>query len=336
MKLRSLLSAAAVQAILVVVLLSAPLRAAEPLPSWRAGPAKARIIAFVHQVCDRQSPEYVRPADRIAVFDNDGTMWCEKPLYFQLLYVFHRIGELAPRHPEWKTTQPFKAVIENDRQALRASGVRGLMTLMAATHAGISENEFAASVERWAAAARHPRFHRPFTALVFQPMLELLAYLRAHDFTCFIVSGGGIDFMRVLLPSRYGIPPWRIIGSYSRVRFAAGEILRLPENAFTNNGPNKPIAIYRRIGKRPILACGNSDGDLAMLQYAAAGRGPSLELLVHHTDAEREYAYDRQSRVGTLDKGLDYARVRNWLVVDMKKDWKKIFAAAGTGAVSAR
>ena len=317
--------------ILTILLFSAPLKAATPLPSWQEGPAKTRIITFVNKVCDAKSPDYVKPADRIAVFDNDGTMWCEKPLYFQLLYVFHRIKGLAPQHPEWRTTQPFKAVIENDRKALRASGVKGLLQLVAATHAGISEQEFADSVRQWAAKARHPRFHKLFTELTFVPMQELVDYLSTNGFTCFIVSGGGTGFMRVLLPELYSVPTWRILGSYAKTAFKNGEIVHLPENAFINNGPNKPLAIDREIGKRPILACGNSDGDLAMLQYAAAGKAPSLELLVHHTDAEREYAYDRQSRVGTLDKGLDYGRAHNWLIVDMKKDWKKIFAPVGPG-----
>ncbi len=334
MKFRQI-SSTTILAILIIAFFVAPLQAAGPLPSWREGPAKTRIITFVNRISDQQGPDYVKPADRIAVFDNDGTMWCEKPLYFQLFYVFHRIRELASQHPEWETTQPFKAVIENDHKALRASGVRGLMQLVAATHAGISENEFTDSVRQWATNAQHPRFRRPFTKLTFVPMLELLEYLTENGFHCFIVSGGGIDFMRVLLPKTYSIPAWRILGSYAKTSFNNGEIVHLPENAFTNNGPNKSIAIYRQIGKRPILACGNSDGDLEMLQYAAAGPDLSLELFIHHTDAEREYAYDRESRIGTLDHGLDYAGNKNWLIIDMKNDWERIFAGEQCGGKQA-
>jgi len=313
-------------AILILMLFTAPLRAANPLPSWHESPTKTRITTFVNRICDRQNPDYVKPADRIAVFDNDGTMWSEKPLYFQLLFVFHRIKVMAPNHPKWKTTQPFKAVIENDHKSLSACGMEGIMTLVAATHTDISENDFTHSVQEWADQSRHPRFQRPFTELTFMPMLELLAYLTENDFSCFIVSGGGTGFMRALLPEIYHIPTWRILGSYPKTDFNNGEIVHLPENAFINNGPNKPIAIYRQIGKKPIFACGNSDGDLEMLQYAATGAGPSLELFIHHTDATREYAYDRKSRIGTLDQGLDYAREHNWVVVNMKKDWKNIYS----------
>ena len=297
----------------------------DPLPSWNDGPSRRAITAFVQAVTDRRSPDYVKPEKRIAVFDNDGTMWTEKPLYFQLLYVFARIHEQAPKHPQWRRQLPFKAVLENDRKALRQCGLAGIKKLLAAARAGSDAETFAASVRNWAARTRHPHFKKPCTELVFQPMLELLAYLEKHGFTCFIVSGGGVDFMRVLLPGLYHLPPWRIVGSFTAARYAAGRVERLPELAFFDNGPMKPVAIARHIGIRPILACGNADGDLEMLQYTAAGPGRSLEIYIHHTDEKREYAYDRKSRVGTLDRGLDYARQAGWTVVDMKKEWQTIF-----------
>ena len=301
-------------------------RTASPLPSWQEGPARTRIIAFVNTVCDRQSPDYVKPADRIAVFDNDGTMWTEKPLYAQLLFVFGHIHELAPQHPEWRGQQPFKAVLENDRKTLSRYGNRGIFQLLAAS-SGTDLDAYRASVQKWAARYRHPRFQQPLAGLVYQPMRELLSYLEENGFTVFIVSGGSVDFMRTLLPELYGIPSWRIIGTYVKTDFSNGNIVRRPQIAFIDNAAGKPMAIYRQTGKRPILACGNSDGDLEMLQYAAAGPGRNLSILIHHTDQQREYAYDRHSKVGTLDRGLDYARSHDWLVVDMKNDWKKIFAA---------
>ena len=295
-----------------------------PLPSWHDGPQKMKIITFVETVSDRQNPNYVKPEERVAVFDNDGTMWLEQPLYSQLIFVFSHIRELAPQHPEWREQQPFKALLENDRKTLSRYGNKGIFTLMAASSSG--SGDYAAGVRKWAQQYRHPRFRQPLSGLVYQPMLELLNYLKNNDFTVFIVSGGGIDFMRALLPELYDIPSWRIIGSCNETAFADGQIVRKPKIAFVNNGPGKAVAIHRNIGKRPILACGNSDGDLEMLEYTAAGTGPSLEILIHHTDAEREYAYDRKSRIGTLDQALDYAKEHDWMVVDMKKEWKTVFA----------
>ena len=320
-------AAALVITFLIFLLPAASGRAATPLPSWNDTPRRQAIISFVAAVTDPRSPDYVAPEKRVAVFDNDGTMWSEKPLYFQMFFVFSRIRELAPRHPEWRQQQPFKAVLENDRKALRQCGLEGLKQLLAASRAGASDAEFAASVRRWAARARHPRWHRPFTQLAFQPMLELLSYLKNNGFTCFIVSGGGVDFMRVLLPEIYRLPPWRIIGSYPEAVYRDGKVIRLPKIAFFDNGPQKPVAIAQKIGIRPLLACGNSDGDLEMLQYTAAGQGKRLAIYIHHTDAVREYAYDRKSRIGHLCRGLDCAAKNNWLVVDMKQDWRVVYPA---------
>ena len=324
LKLRA---AALVITFLVFLFPAANGRAATLLPSWNDSPRRQAIISFVAAVTDPRSPDYVVPEKRVAVFDNDGTLWSEKPLYFQMFFVFSRIRELAPQHPEWRRQLPFKAVLENDRKALRKCGLEGLKQLLAASRAGAGDTEFAAAVRGWAARARHPRWHRPFTELVFQPMLELLSYLKDNGFTCFIVSGGGVDFMRVLLPGIYNLPPWRIIGSYPETVYRDGAVVRLPKLAFLDNGPQKPVAIARQIGVRPLLACGNSDGDLEMLQYTAAGKGPRLALYIHHTDAVREYAYDRKSRIGRLARGLDCAAKNNWPVVDMKQDWRVIYPA---------
>jgi len=309
----------------ILVFTTLPARAGDPLPSWYNRPLKKKIIGFVETVTDQQSPDYVQPQERVAVFDNDGTMWLEQPLYSQLFFVFSNIREMAPQHPEWQKQQPFKALLENDRKTLSQYGNKGIFTLMATSNSSGSAEEYAAKVTKWARQYRHPRFRQPLSGLVYQPMLELLNYLKANDFTVFIVSGGGIDFMRALLPELYDIPSWRIIGSYIETTFANGQIVREPKIAFVDNGGGKAVAIYRNIGKHPILACGNSDGDLAMLQYADAGPGRTLQLFIHHTDAEREYAYDRKSKIGTLNKGLDYAKAHGWLVVDMKNDWKTVF-----------
>jgi haloacid dehalogenase-like hydrolase len=303
----------------------------DALPSWEDGPTKQRIVAFVERVTDPADPAFVAPDERIAVFDNDGNLWAEKPIYTQLLFAMDRIRALAPQHPEWQSTQPFKAVLENDHAALAAGGKKALMQLVMASHAGMTTDEFESIVTDWLARAKHPRFKRPYTECVYKPMLELLTYLRNNDFKTFIVSGGGIEFMRPWAQEVYGIPPEQVVGSSIKTRFVTegdgASLVRLPEIDFINDKAGKPVGIHKFIGRRPILASGNSDGDLQMLQYTAAGKGPRLILLLHHDDAEREYAYDRDSHVGRLDKALDEARRREWVVVSMKKDFRAVFAA---------
>jgi len=301
----------------------------DPLPSWNHGEARTAIVGFVHRVTDQASGDFVPAAERIAVFDNDGTLWAEKPLYVQLAFVMDRVRALAPDHPEWATEQPFAAVLDNDLAALHAAGEHGLLELLMATHAGMTTAEFATVVENWLAAARHPALDRPYTELVYQPMLELLAYLRDHDFKTFIVSGGGVEFMRPWTEGVYGIPPEQVVGSTIKTVFELRDegpvIMRLPEIDFIDDKAGKPVAIHRFIGRRPIAAFGNSDGDLQMLQWSTAGAGARLGLIVHHTDAEREWAYDRESSVGRLDKALAEAERQGWTVVDMKRDWRVIF-----------
>ncbi|MFZ0467981.1 MAG: HAD family hydrolase [Thiogranum sp.] len=309
--------------------INAAMAAADPLPSWAEGASKGAVIEFVQQVTTAGSPDFVAADQRIAVLDNDGTLWTEKPAYFQLLFAIDRIRELAPQHPEWKTTQPFKAVLDDDLDALADSGEKGLIQLVMASHAGMTTTEFEQIVLEWLKGARHPLFKRPYTELVYQPMLELLDYLRANGFKTFIVSGGGIEFMRPWVEAVYGIPPEQVVGSSIKVRFELrdGEpvLVRLPEVDFIDDKAGKPVGIHKFIGRRPIAAFGNSDGDLQMLQWTAAGEGKRFMLLVHHTDAEREYAYDRKSHVGKLDKALGEARQRGWTVVDMKRDWNVIY-----------
>jgi phosphoserine phosphatase len=316
----------------LILILTAPIHAQaerDPLASWNDGTAKQAIVDFVSAVTDKGGYDYVPPPKRIAVFDNDGTLWSEKPAYFQLLFAIDRIKALAPRHPEWKTQQPFKAVLENDIKVLAASGEKGLIQLVMASHAGMTTDEFEQIVTDWLATARHPKFKRPYTDLVFQPMLELLAYLRSNGFKTFIVSGGGIEFMRPFTEKAYGIPPEQVIGSSIKTKFELRDgkpvLVRLPEIFFIDDKAGKPVGIQKFIGRRPIAAFGNSDGDLQMLQWAATGSGKRLMLIVHHTDSEREWAYDRKSPIGHLDKALDEANARGWTVVDMKKDWKVIY-----------
>jgi hypothetical protein len=302
---------------------------ADPLPSWNEASAKQAIIEFVRRVTDKSSPQYVPPEQRIATFDNDGTLWSEQPMYFQAFFTLDRVKALAPQHPEWKDRQPFKAILENDTKALVASGEKGVLEILMASHAGVTTEEFEGIVRDWLATAKHPRFNRPFTDLVFQPMLELLAYLRENGFKTYIISGGGIEFMRPWTEKVYGIPPEQVMGSSIKLKFNIRDgrpiLMRLPDLDFFDEGPGKPVGIQKFIGRRPIAAFGNSDGDLQMLQWTAAGEGSRFMLLVHHTDAEREWAYDRQSPIGRLDKALDEALRRGWTVVDMKKDWKKVF-----------
>ena len=303
--------------------------AADPLPSWNDGASKRAITEFVAGVTGEGSKTYVPPPARIAVFDNDGTLWSEQPAYFQLLFALDRVKALAPKHPEWKTEQPFRAALEGDMEALAASGVKGIVELVMATHAGNTTDEFQRIVREWVTTARHPRFQRPYTDLVYQPMLELLSYLRANGFKTFIVSGGGIEFMRPWTEEVYGIPPEQVVGSSIRTKFEMRDggpvIVRLPEVDFIDDKAGKPVGIHKFIGRRPLAAFGNSDGDLQMLQWTAAGDGPRFCLLVRHTDAQREWAYDRTSHVGRLDKALDEAKAGGWTVVDMKKDWKRVF-----------
>ncbi len=307
---------------------------ADPLPSWNSGSAKKSIIDFVTRVTAQGSPDFVPPAERIATFDNDGTLWTEQPVYFQLAFAFDRVKTMAPQHMEWKNQQPFKAALEKDQQALAASGEKGLLEVMTATHAGMTTEEFAKAVIEWLATARHPRFKRPYTDMVYQPMLELLVYLRANGFKTFVVSGGGVEFMRPWVEKTYGIPPEQVVGSSGEVKFQTGpdgkpELVKLANVEFIDEGPGKPVGINRFIGRRPIFAFGNSDGDLQMLQWTVAGPGPRFAGIVHHTDAEREYAYDRQSEIGKLDKALDAAAAGGWTVVDMKNDWKEVFSVQG-------
>ncbi|KFC75508.1 Nonspecific acid phosphatase [Bosea sp. LC85] len=301
----------------------------DALPSWNEGPTKASITDFVTRVTTQGGPDFVAPADRTAVFDNDGTLWVEQPMYVQLAFVLDRVKALAPQNPGWKTKQPFKAVLGGDMRALAASGEQGLIQLIAATHAGMTSEEFAKVTTEWLATARDPRFKRPYTELVYQPMLELLAHLRANGFKTYIVSGGGVEFMRPWTERVYGIPPEQVLGSSIKTRFEMRDgrpvIFRLPQINFIDDKAGKPVGINQQIGRRPIAAFGNSDGDLEMLQWTTMSGGPRFGLIVHHTDAEREYAYDRQSHFGKLDKALDAAAVNKWTVVDMKRDWKKVF-----------
>lgn len=300
------------------------------LPSWNDGPAKASIVEFVARVTAQGGPDFVPLDQRIAVFDNDGTLWCEQPMYVQLAFILDRVKAMAPLHPEWKDTQPFKAVLEGDLKALAASGERGMVELGMATHAGMTTAEFEKIVSDWLATARHPRFKRPYTELVYQPMVELLAYLRANGFKTFIVSGGGIEFMRPWSEKVYGVPPEQVVGSSIKTKFEMRDgtptLFRLPQINFIDDGAGKPVGINEHIGRRAIAAFGNSDGDLEMLQWTTLSGGVRFGLIVHHTDADREYAYDRQSHFGKLDRALDAAALNRWTVVDMKQDWKRIFA----------
>jgi phosphoglycolate phosphatase-like HAD superfamily hydrolase len=302
---------------------------AGPLPSWNDGKAKQSIIAFVEKVTKSGSPDFVRVRERIAVFDNDGTLWAEQPMYFQAFFVFDRIKALAPQHPEWKDKEPFASVLKGDMKSALAGGERALMEMVMATHTGMTTEEFEKTVKDWIAKAKHPKTGRLYTEMVYQPMLEVLAYLRAKGFKTFIVSGGGIEFMRPWTEKVYGIPPEQVIGSSVKTKFEMRDgkpvLLRLPELNFIDDHGGKPVGINQHIGRRPIAAFGNSDGDLQMLQWTAAGPGARFCLYVHHTDAAREWAYDRQSHIGTLDKGLDEAKAKGWTVVSMKDDWKTVF-----------
>jgi phosphoserine phosphatase len=301
----------------------------DPLPSWNDGATKRAIFDFVKRVTTEGSPDYVPVPDRIALFDNDGTLWVEQPMYTQLAFVLDDVKKLAPQHPEWSTTEPFKFVLENDLAGLAAAGVPGLMKLLAATQCGMTTEEFAKTAQAWIESARHPRFDRLYTQCVYQPMLELLEYLRANDFEVYIVTGGGMEFVRPWAERVYGVPLRRVVGSSLKTQFEMHDgrpvLIRTPEINLIDDGDGKPVGIHQYIGQQPIAAFGNSDGDLAMLQWTAAGNGPRLILLVHHTDAEREYAYDAHSHFGMLNKALEEAQDRGWVVVDMKRDWNTVF-----------
>lgn len=302
---------------------------ADPLPSWNDGATKSAIMSFVEDATNEQSPNFIAVEDRISTFDNDGNLWAEQPMYFQLYFAIDRIKALAPEHPEWSTEQPFKAVLEDDMEALMASGERGLLQLVMASHAGVTTDEFETIVADWLSTARHPKYDKPFNELIYQPMLELLQYLRANDFKTFIVSGGGVEFMRVWVEEAYGIPKDQVVGSSIKTEFDYNDgdpvIRRLPEIDFIDDKGGKPVGISKFIGRRPVFASGNSDGDLQMIQYTTGGDGPRFGLYLHHTDAEREYAYDRESHIGKLGKGLDEADANGWTVIDMAKDWKVVF-----------
>lgn len=302
---------------------------AEPLASWNDGPAKDSILAFVKAATGKGSESYVSPEQRIAVFDNDGTLWSEHPMFVQFAFALDRVRALAPQHPEWRDKQPFKAVLEGDLKTVFAGGEHALTEILLGTHSGMTTEEFAQTVKDWLSDARHPRFKRRYTGCVFQPMLELLAYLRANGFKTYIVSGGGIEFMRPWAEETYGVPPEQVIGSSIKTKFELRDgrpaLVRLPELSFINDKAGKPVGINQHIGRRPIAAFGNSDGDLQMLQWTAAGAGLRYCLLVHHDDAEREYAYGRESSIGRLDKALAEAKSRGWTVVSMKDDWKQVF-----------
>lgn len=322
-------------AICSLLLLIAPsgdrtLFAAEPLLSWNDTAVKQNIIAFVTRVTAVNGKDYVPPAERIATFDNDGTLWSEQPMYFQLAFTIDRVKALASQHPEWKEKQPFKGVLEGDLKAIAAAGEKGMMEMLMVTHAGMTTGEFEQTVTDWLKTARHPRFKRPYNELVFQPMVELLGYLRDNGFKTYIVSGGGIEFMRPWVTQAYGIPPEQVIGSSIKLKYELRDdepvLVRLPEVDFVDDKAGKPVGIQKFIGRRPIAAFGNSDGDSEMLRWTTSGQGPHLGLIVHHTDAEREYAYDRESHFGRLNQALDEAAKRQWQLVDMKRDWKVVYS----------
>ena len=302
----------------------------DPLPSWNEGASKKAIVDFVTKTTKAGSADFIPAPERIACFDNDGTLWSEQPMYFQFAFVMDRVKALAPQHPEWKDTQPFKAVLEGDVKTALSGGEKSMMDLMMATHAGTTTEEFDKIVKDWLASAKHPRTNRPYTEMVYQPMLELLNYLRSNGYKTYIVSGGGIDFMRPWTEAVYGIPPEQVIGSSLKLKYTMRDtgpvIEKLPEVNFVDDKAGKPVGIQQHIGRRPIFTAGNSDGDYEMLQWTSTATGyPRFGMYIHHTDEVREWAYDRTSSIGKLDRGLNDAAKYNWLIVDMKKDWKQIY-----------
>ena len=307
--------------------------AQDPLPSWNAGPAKKSITEFVAKVTKEGSPDFVPPAERIATFDNDGTLWCEQPIYFQLMFAFDRVKAFAPQHPEWKTKEPFASLLKGDVKVALAGGEKAIFQILAATHTGMSTEEFEKIVKDWIATAKHPKFKRPLTECVYQPMVELLAYLRANSFKTFIVSGGGIEFMRPWTEKVYGVPPEQVVGSSVKTKYEMRDgkpvLMRLPEVNFIDDKAGKPVGINSHIGRRPIAAFGNSDGDQQMLEWTQAGDGARLMMLVHHDDAVREFAYGAESKIGTFSDALmTEAKKNSWTVISMKDDWKTIFPPA--------
>ena len=315
--------------VLVILAPSTVGAAVDPLPSWSDTAPKKAIVAFVGRVSKRGSADYVAPAERIAVFDNDGTLWAEQPMYFQVQFALDRVKALAPMHPEWKTEEPFHHLLAGDTAAFMAGGEKSVTTVVATAHSGMTTDEFQTIVKEWLRTARHPKTGLPYNRMVYQPMLELLRYLRANGFKTFIVSGGGVEFMRAFAEEAYGIPPEQVIGTQGKLQYELREgipvLVKLPGVQFVDDGPGKAAGIQTFIGRRPIAAFGNSDGDLQMLEWTSAGRGPRFGLIVHHTDAAREWAYDRTSHIGKLDKAWDEGRSKGWTIVSMKDDWKAVF-----------
>ena len=302
----------------------------DPLPSWNDGASKKSIIDFVTKTTTQGDADFVPVTDRIACFDNDGTLWSEQPIYFQFAFAIDRIKAMAPQHPEWKTTQPFQALLEGDIKTALSGGEKALMQIMATTHSGMTTEAFEQTVKDWMTTATHPVKKKHYNELIYQPMVELLNYLRANGYKTFIVSGGGVDFMRPWVENAYAIPPDQVVGSSGKVKYdtLTGKpvLIKLPELNFNDDKEGKPVGIHQFIGKRPIFTAGNSDGDYAMLQWTSTGSGPRFGMIVHHTDEQREWAYDRKSHIGNLERGLDDAKKYNWQVVDMKNDWKKIYS----------
>lgn len=312
-----------------LALLGAVARAQDPLPSWKDTGPKQAIVAFVEKVTKESSADFVPAPERIATFDNDGTLWSEQPAYFQFFFAVDRVRAVASEHPEWKEKEPFASVLKGDMKGALASGEKGLIELIAATHAGMTTAEFEKTVTEWIGTARHPKTGKPFNEMVYQPMLELLAYLRANGFKTFIVSGGGIEFMRPWVEKTYGIPPEQTVGSSGGLKYEVRDgtpvIVKTAELVLNDDKEGKPVGIQRHIGRRPIAAFGNSDGDFQMLEWTTSGKGARLGMIVHHTDAEREWAYDRESHIGKLDKGIDAAKEKGWTLIDMKEDWARIY-----------
>jgi hypothetical protein len=308
---------------------SASSSSSDPLPSWNDGPVKKSILNFVTSVTREGSPDFIPVADRIATFDNDGTLWSEQPMYFQLFYAIDQVKAMGPKHPEWSNKQPFKSVLENNMDELMKQGEKGLLQIVAASHSGMTTDEFEATINKWIDTAKNPVKQKLYKDLIYQPMLELVKYLQANRFKTFIVSGGGVDFMRAWAEGVYGIPKDQIVGSSIKAKYDYNDgnpiIRKLPEVDFIDDKDGKPVGIAKFIGRRPVFAAGNSDGDLQMLQWTASNKYKNFELYIHHTDAIREWAYDRKSHIGTFDKGLDEAIAKKWVIADMKNDWKVIY-----------
>lgn len=313
----------------LLLLMMASSAYAKDLASWQDTAPKQAIVDFVKKVTKKGSPDFVPEAERIAVFDNDGTLWAEQPIYFQAAFAFDRIKQQAPQHPEWATTEPYASILKGDIKSALAGGMPDANKIIMASHGNISSDDFSAAVSHWLATAKHPSTGLPYNKMVYQPMLELLDYLRENGFKTFIVSGGGIDFMRVFAQDAYGIPPEQVIGSSLQAKYSVingvPTITKAPDLGFYDDKEGKPVGIYQHLGRRPVFAAGNSDGDYQMLEWTTAGTGARFGMLVHHTDADREWAYDRNSPIGELNKGLTDAPTKGWLLVDMKKDWKVIY-----------